>query len=68
MERLLLRRRQLSTKLKEIKSASKTDSDKKGKVERGGFLDKKKEQPQEQTKEDSSVGLMAPTADVKDEN
>lgn len=56
----------LQEKLKEIKATSKIDSDKKSK-ERGGFVDKQKEQVQEPLKEDSSVGLMAPTADVKDE-
>lgn len=60
----------LKIKLKEIQSGSKADSDKKGKAEKGSFIDKKKEQPKEQPKEDkdTSIGLMSPATDAKDEN
>lgn len=51
----------LKAKLKEIQSGSKNDSEKK----RGSFIDKKKEQPQEQPKEKEKVGFTSPIA--KDE-
>ena len=55
----------LKTTLKEIQA--KGTSEKKSK---GSLIDKesKKEQTEEVSKEDASVGLMAPTADEKGEN
>jgi len=52
----------LKAKFKEIQS--KGTSEKKLKA---SFIDSKKEQPEEESQE-TSIGLMAPTADEKDEN